>query len=89
MVTGQYEPNDDEADWPSDEEKEDELAVSCRNFFTVHLLKQCNIYTFSLVFSSGLCLFMLCSSKLYQNKILCRLLIMSLPLNELIHLSIN
>lgn len=28
MVTGAYEPNDDEADWPSEDEKEDELAVS-------------------------------------------------------------
>lgn len=28
MVTGEHEPNDEEADWPSDEEKEEELAVS-------------------------------------------------------------
>lgn len=27
MVTGQYEPNDEEADWPSDDEKDDELAT--------------------------------------------------------------
>lgn len=27
VVTGEYEPNDEEADWPSDDEKEDELAV--------------------------------------------------------------
>lgn len=28
---GQYEPNDEEADWPSDEERDDELAVSDLN----------------------------------------------------------
>lgn len=27
MVTGDYEPNDEEADWPSDDEKDEELAV--------------------------------------------------------------
>ena len=28
VVTGNYEPNDEEADWPSDKEDEDELSVS-------------------------------------------------------------
>lgn len=28
IVTGSYEPNDEEADWPSDKEDEDELSVS-------------------------------------------------------------
>ena len=28
IVTGNYEPNDEEADWPSDKEDEDELSVS-------------------------------------------------------------
>jgi hypothetical protein len=27
VVTGDYEPNDEEADWPSDDEKDEELAV--------------------------------------------------------------
>lgn len=38
MVTGQHEPNDEEADWPSDEEKEDELAVSVRTFLQTYSL---------------------------------------------------
>lgn len=35
IVVGQYEPNDEEADWPSDEEREDELAVSDLNINTM------------------------------------------------------
>ena len=28
MVTGNHEPNDEEADWPSDKDDDDELSVS-------------------------------------------------------------
>ncbi|XP_060583421.1 nucleosome assembly protein 1-like 1-B isoform X3 [Ruditapes philippinarum] len=31
VVTGDYEPNDEEADWPSDDEKDEELAEEVKN----------------------------------------------------------
>ncbi|XP_045176303.2 nucleosome assembly protein 1-like 1 isoform X3 [Mercenaria mercenaria] len=31
VVTGEYEPNDEEADWPSDDEKEEDLAEEVKN----------------------------------------------------------
>ena len=36
VVTGIYEPNDEEADWPSDKEDEDELSVSVSFSFYTH-----------------------------------------------------
>ena len=38
-MTGGYEPNDEEADWPSDKEDDDELSVSTVSFtfsYSIH-----------------------------------------------------